>query len=376
MLPLIIFCILSALSIGYALFRKLYRQKFLSPADRQYGELFTLGLPAVAVILNAVLVYHFMVDDLSVAEHLVQMIACCTIVPLVYMHFAWKAGSKVMNLTTVILWLLCLLLLFTNVVITNPFATFEALRFTPKPFALYVVSHGEKMWAIYTGDLIVILQALVTILHIVPLAHRLRANGLRFSRPIYLFFGWWLLTALYIASVSSLDLEQLTSTAGMWFYYMGMAVSLMSINMFYALDLDIHPVETEQGEVVESVDAYLDNLYLDLSRRMEAVMTEEQLFRQPGYTVEDMCERLQINRKVLSQMMQQRYGIRFPEYLNQQRLLHAQHLLLTSQMKITMIAEECGFSGTSHLNRLFKQQFDCTPSQWQKQHRKNTTAYA
>lgn len=369
MLALIIFLVLSTASLMWTLYSKLRRQKMLPRGERQYADLLTLGLPALAVLANAVLVYRFASVGLSTGEHLIQMLACGSVVPLIYMHFAWRVGRPTLNTTMIVLWLLYLLMLIPQVVIYNPFAAYEPLHFTPQPFAFYVVSHGEKLWAIYTGDLIVILQALVTVLRIVPLALRMHDNNLRFSRPIYAFFAWWISTAIYIVIVSSFDMHQLTTAFGTWFYYLGMTASLVSINVLFALHFDLHPVETEQGEVVENVDAYLDTLYTDLSLRMEAIVREEQIFRQAGYTVEDMCERLQTNRKVLSEMMLHHYGTHFPEYLNKRRLEYAQHLLLTTTMKVMQIATESGFAGTSHMNRLFKQQFDCTPTQWQKEHK-------
>lgn len=369
MLPLLLFLILSFASIAWTLHRKFRRQMLLPRGDRKYTDLPTLGLPAVATIVNAVLVYRLTVTGLSVTEHIIQMVACCCIIPPLYMHFARQMGKPMSNTGTVVLWLLCLPALLPEVVIYNPFSDYEPLRFTPKPFALYVVAHGEKLWAIYTGDLMAILQALVAVLPAVPLARELRENSLRLSRPVYAFFAWWVMTAIYIIVVSSFDMTQLTTAAGTWFYYLGMSFSIVSLNILFALDFDRHPVETAQGEVVENVDIYLDRVYANLASQMEAVMTEEQVYRQPGYTVEDMCERLHTNRKQLSQMMMQQYGIHFPEYLNNHRLEYAQQLLLTTQMKMVQVAEESGFAGSSHMNRLFKQRFDCTPSQWVKEHK-------
>lgn len=369
MIALILFLVLSVGSIVWMLHGKLRQQMLLPAGERHYADLLTLALPAVSTIANGMLVYQFTAVGLSVTEHIIQMMACCTIIPSLYMHFARQTGKKMFNTGTVVLWLLCLLVLLPQVVIYNPFTGYEPLHFTPKPFALYVVAHGEKLWAIYTGDLMAILQAFVAVLPAVPLARELRENSLRLSRPIYAFFAWWVMTAIYIMVVSSFDMALLTTAAGTWFYYLGMSFSIVSLNILFALDFDRHPVETEQGEVVESVDVYLNRVYADLASQMEAVMTEEQVFRQPGYTVEDMCERLHTNRKQLSQMMMQRYGIHFPEYLNNRRLEYAQQLMLTTQMKMVQVAEESGFAGSSHMNRLFKQQFDCTPSQWVKEHK-------
>lgn len=372
MLPLILFLVLTLAAMAWAFTIKISRQMHLPKAERNFGELYTIGVPAVALLINAVLSYRFAAVGLTVTEHIIQMLACCSIVPLIYMHFAWRVGRSLDNATTLILWLLCLLVLVPGVVFYNPYTPFEQPHFTPKPFTLYVVSHGEALWAIYTGDLVVALQALVTLLRVIPFAHNLRHAGLRFSRPVYAFFAWWLLTAFFIALVSSLDMEQFASADGIWFYYTGMTISAVSINILFALNFDLNPVETEEGEAVENVEVYMERLYAEMARQMERVMTEEQLFRQSGYTVEDMCERLHTNRRVLSQMMLRQYGIYFPEYLNNHRLEYAQQQLLATDMKMEVVAEESGFANRSHMIRLFRQKYGCSPSQWQKEHKEGS----
>lgn len=367
MLPLILFLVLSLAAMAWSSYSKISQQSLLPREDRQYTDLLTLGLPALAVLVNALLVYKLTTVGLTVTEHLIQMLSCCAIVPLVYMHFAWHVNRRAFNAITLVLWLLCLPIFMTTVVLSNPYAPIEPFQFPLKPFAFYVVSHGEKLWGIYMGDLMVILQSIVVLLHIVSLVKKLRSNGLRFSRSIKAFFVWCGLTAIFIATVSSLNMVQLSSSAGTWCYFVGMTISIVTLNVPFALNLDLHPVETEQGKVVENVDVYLDNLYADLSLRMEEQMDKEQVFRQPGFTAEDMSELLHTDRKILSQMMMSRYGIYFSEYLNNRRLEYAQQLLLTTDKKMESVAEESGFTDRSHMNRFFKQKFNCTPSQWVKE---------
>ena len=53
----------------------------LPRGERQYAELLTLALPAAATIVNAVLVYRFTTVGLSITEHIIQMMASCSIIP-------------------------------------------------------------------------------------------------------------------------------------------------------------------------------------------------------------------------------------------------------------------------------------------------------
>lgn len=43
------------------------------------------------------------------------------------------------------------------------------------------------------------------------------------------------------------------------------------------------------------------------------------------------------------------------------RLTMARHMISSTEKTIEMIASECGFCDSSHLSRLFKRQYDCTP---------------
>jgi transcriptional regulator GlxA family with amidase domain len=49
------------------------------------------------------------------------------------------------------------------------------------------------------------------------------------------------------------------------------------------------------------------------------------------------------------------------------RLTFARHLLETTEKSVANIAVECGFCDSSHLSRLFRQHFSCTPQEIRKQ---------
>lgn len=367
MTPLIICLVLCIAAMTWTNYSKIHSQLQLPRVQRRYGDTIILTLPAIATLVNAVLVYRLIQEGtLSPILHLIQMFACCSIVPLVYMYFSRQVGRELNNATTILLWALCLLIFIPNLYIYPYYSPYVAPEFTPKLFAIYYIVDGQKTWGIYTGDLIVIIQALITMVRVIPLTHTLRNAGLQFTPQVYAFFVWWILTAVYIIIISALNLTELRTPFGLWSYFMGLTICMITICALFAMNFDLYMVQTKTGEVVQDVSAYIEEQQSKkLAQQMEQILTNEQLYRHQGYTAEDMCERLGgVNRRQFTSMMRSEFGKTFALYLTEKRLLHAQNLLMTTTMKMDQVAEESGFASRSHMSHFFKQHFDRTPSEW------------
>lgn len=59
-------------------------------------------------------------------------------------------------------------------------------------------------------------------------------------------------------------------------------------------------------------------------------------------------------------------GIPFGEYLRNMRLSYAENLLRASEMPVTEIAFEAGFSSLSHFSRSFREKYGCAPQEYRK----------
>lgn len=62
----------------------------------------------------------------------------------------------------------------------------------------------------------------------------------------------------------------------------------------------------------------------------------------------------------------QQMGVTVHQYLNQQRVSRAKHLLVTTSLPVARIAELTGFSGSSHLTAVFKGMTGCTPKDYRR----------
>ena len=60
----------------------------------------------------------------------------------------------------------------------------------------------------------------------------------------------------------------------------------------------------------------------------------------------------------------------FNTFLRQERVRKAKELLLTTELRIYEISEECGFSNANYFSYVFKQETGEKPLDYQKKHRK------
>ena len=124
--------------------------------------------------------------------------------------------------------------------------------------------------------------------------------------------------------------------------------------------------ETEMANKVESIFDNAKNWDEgSLVSRFQRLMQDEQLFLKPNLSLSDVAERLDSNKTYISKMVNQTYGIGFPEVLNILRVNYAQQYIRkhkgASQEKI---AHACGFLSASTFNTTFKRITGDTPKVW------------
>lgn len=328
----------------------------------------TMALPAVVVFINAGLVQQIMQQGDMLWLRWFSMLLCTTIVPQAYMYFAHEMGRKASNGTTITLWSLLLLLLLPHAIFLWHGETTPLDPAQVRPWAIQVVRDGQMTFSMLTGDLIVTVQALLTMSRMIPFVKTLHRYGLKISPKVYFFGVWWILTIIFLVSVSLMHISQLATTLGSWFYFGGSSLLLCSIYILLALRFDLHP-QTAEGESVENVDELEKQLKM-MAIQVRMMVDDQQLYLHPGYSTRDITAALGTNRTYFSRMMQQEFGCSFAEYLNEKRLKHAQRLLLTTDGKLEEIAEQSGFSDASHLSHAFKDALGLTPRQWQKENEK------
>jgi AraC family transcriptional regulator, transcriptional activator of the genes for pyochelin and ferripyochelin receptors len=79
-------------------------------------------------------------------------------------------------------------------------------------------------------------------------------------------------------------------------------------------------------------------------------------------TTSQIARLVMLNELKLKTGFKKLFGTSIYQYLLQQRLMHADTLLKTSAMSISMIANSTGFSSPSHFTRVYKTRFGFSPS--------------
>ncbi len=105
-----------------------------------------------------------------------------------------------------------------------------------------------------------------------------------------------------------------------------------------------------------------------LVSRFQRLMMDEQLYLQTGLGLDDVASRLKSNKTYISKMVNQTYGIGFPEVLNILRVDYAQQYIRKhKKASQEEIARASGFLSASSFNTVFKRITGYTPKVWSAQ---------
>lgn len=84
-------------------------------------------------------------------------------------------------------------------------------------------------------------------------------------------------------------------------------------------------------------------------------------------TLKEIAEKEHISYYYLSHFIKDKTGMSFQEYLNYMRLDRAVNMLRNTDKSITEISNNSGFSNISFFNKIFKENYSCTPTGYRKQ---------
>ena len=103
--------------------------------------------------------------------------------------------------------------------------------------------------------------------------------------------------------------------------------------------------QKQSNDVLREIIAYVNNHYKDS-------LTLDDMARQTGFSREYFCR-----------FFKQHMGITFLRYVNEVRISHAGRLLSDTDLSISEIMQESGFTNQTLFNRLFKEIYGMTPRQ-------------
>lgn len=336
--------------------------------DGHVFEGIVLSISAVAVVINGLVVLYsiFLHGTCPDFLHFIQIVTSSSIVPLAYMYFSRQMGRRFDNATAVICWSLVLFVFMPNVNIfvgSDQMPASEPIR----SFSFNIIRNGVIVFSCYTSNLVIFLQALLTVGRMIPTAMTLRTYGLSLTTKMKCFFVWWASAVLFIVVTSFSSADTLLTPAGSWAFYITYTLLICSIYSMLAMHFDLHPVvlegeDGEEDEVVE-VDEFI-NANKALAVRLRTLMDNEKVFLQSGYSAEDAALALGTNRTYFSRMMNAEFGMKFSDLVTEYRIKEAKELLANPDFNISDVAFQSGFSDASYMNKKFHQLVGMTPRQY------------
>lgn len=140
--------------------------------------------------------------------------------------------------------------------------------------------------------------------------------------------------------------------------------------------------EKEYGILIDSM---LENLFVKLYLKTALVSVEntnynenvtkackfiEENFRK-SINADDIAHAALLSTSFLYVCFKKETGQTPHEYITEKRLEYAGQQLIFSKKPVTVISEECGFSSSNYLNRIFLKKYNMTPLQYRKKFKKD-----
>ncbi|MCR5082860.1 MAG: AraC family transcriptional regulator [Parasporobacterium sp.] len=81
-------------------------------------------------------------------------------------------------------------------------------------------------------------------------------------------------------------------------------------------------------------------------------------------TIEELAERVNLNRTSLQRIFKQMYGVTINEYRTRERIQEAKNLLLNKELSVIDVAGMCGYANASKFSAVFKKNTGMSPMEW------------
>ncbi|MBQ7974739.1 MAG: AraC family transcriptional regulator [Clostridia bacterium] len=94
----------------------------------------------------------------------------------------------------------------------------------------------------------------------------------------------------------------------------------------------------------------------------------EQNYKRP-VTLDDMADLICVSKSYLCRTFREAYGVTPVNYLLKMRINRAKQLLISTDMKIKLLSNECGFNDTSYFCMIFKRMEGMTPDEFRSLHK-------
>ena len=200
------------------------------------------------------------------------------------------------------------------------------------------------------------------------------------TKSAYLNWLWYLtisLTVIYLISFVSTNLMLLGlnfENILLSFVQVGSVIVVYSFSYHALLQKEVLPITLYNTPKYSSSAIDEDNKEVYLKKIID-IMEEEKLYLDPLLTLDKFASLLGINRFYISQVINEKLGKNFPDFVNAYRIEKTKSLLASEKGKqytLLAVAYESGFNSKTSFNTVFKKYTGLTPSAFRKAQLLNT----
>lgn len=132
------------------------------------------------------------------------------------------------------------------------------------------------------------------------------------------------------------------------------------VNVILALEIEHHNNDMANMELSNIT---LTRTEIEAIEKLSDYINE---FPDLDHKVENLCSRSFLSAVKLQDGFKFKHGLTICEYIRQVRLTKSEELMSTTDMNISEIVYSVGFTSRSYFSKIFKERFDCTPSEYKK----------
>ncbi len=111
----------------------------------------------------------------------------------------------------------------------------------------------------------------------------------------------------------------------------------------------------------DSTDLYFSG---NTGRKVQNVRRIINLNLEQEISIEELSEKVNLNRTTLQKVFKEMYGVTINEYRTKSRIQLAKNLLASTDLSVTEIASRCGYTNASKFSEVFKRNEGVLPKNW------------
>ncbi len=341
---------------GMALSRKIH--------DEEYYAASMFIVLMLLLIVDAVLVSQlFYVETYSESLVRAQAGISVLILPVLYMFLAPEGGEAVFNRTTIMLFVLTLLLLLPEMAweLIPGYAVTQYVE-PQEVLGVSIFYEGRFVYHLYWAAVVVILQEIVSMSQMRRLYKMVTSHGAHYSWKARAAYYWdytcgWLLAVSLLFPITVWQRVEMR-----WTYYIIFAAFIAVGCLLVFMGFDLNPIVIHQRKKLSLGDFMLETG--DVVHEMRHMLEDDRVYLEKGLQSDTMAQRLDISHSYFLRMMQAVYNCSFPEYINNARVEYSKGLLRENKYSLEKIASLCGYSNTNAYIHLFKRVTGQTPYEW------------